>query len=866
MLLLLGTVAMASCSQEEVLEPQVPSGGTTFTLTLPQANLVETRGTVEGTENENNINNLWLLGFNSAGTQLLYVKEFKASASDFTYGTDKKTATVTFAIANGTYKFVAVANHALSSAISELTLPATYSIATLASALTETKTAKWTLTSTGGYIPMWGEVTATISTGMTDPVEVDMTRMLARIDVSTALSNFKIKSVSLYNYNTKGYVIPAGLTGGYVTAVTNHGNINLGKNTTTAHTATSSDGKKAGALYTFEAAKVAEFPAYSATEAWDDWTNANKLLWQGNPCLIVTGQYSPDNGTTWETESHYRIDFIQQKADITGGTAQKWLDLLRNHTYKVSINSVNGSGYASATLAKTYAPVNLDASTYVVTGGEKEQLAWDGPYYLLVEKKEFDLPLEGGAETMKIKTNYPSGWKGELFADADCTTPLASNRLSAAPLQSTTTVLTDQTLTLTPSFFWGCEEAAHLKFTAGRMTQVMKINLKTPFGSNSYMVDPSRSAIRIPISRMFYAMGLGSSVSRPTNTGLLPENWAPETDRSKLKAEIFWSDRTPLNGASAVVNSTAYNDTTGEIVVTPGSGQGNAGIMLYIDTNSNSAYDSGEKIIWSWHIWNLSDSYYPYDSQGTAYASGMAKVWMDRNLGATYNHYSGTYEPHRIAGLMYQWGRKDPLPSISDWNNSEAPVVDFVDYFHYRYSTVSFIESAYVTVSNNLQNSVKNPLTKFTTREDIGDWFTDWNKNYKNPGLWGGNDGDVPKSAGGKSVYDPCPVGYKVPRGDAWAWDSDLSKWTDSEYGRTNDLFGGYYPAAGHRFAMPSPLGMPCLSTVGTQGLYFTASAVLDSYFGYFPQALRIYKSGGTVMEIAEIDAANGCPIRCVRE
>lgn len=51
--------------------------------------------------------------------------------------------------------------------------------------------------------------------------------------------------------------------------------------------------------------------------------------------------------------------------------------------------------------------------------------------------------------------------------------------------------------------------------------------------------------------------------------------------------------------------------------------------------------------------------------------------WMDRHLGATVNTYSTTsaMEASRAYGMLYQWGRKDPLPGSLGGTASEIGVL-----------------------------------------------------------------------------------------------------------------------------------------------------------------------------------------------
>lgn len=139
--------------------------------------------------------------------------------------------------------------------------------------------------------------------------------------------------------------------------------------------------------------------------------------------------------------------------------------------------------------------------------------------------------------------------------------------------------------------------------------------------------------------------------------------------------------------------------------------------------------DSENKILWSWHIW-LTD-----EPQCHTYSDG--SVMMDRNLGAT-----STIPGEPCYGMLYQWGRKDPFPgsavgSVIGEHFSTAP----------RSATTTPIEIAKgEPVTTEFVNA--NPTT-FIFREN-GEWY---DNEVSMPFLWQDS----------KTIYDPCPVGWKVP-------------------------------------------------------------------------------------------------------
>lgn len=150
-----------------------------------------------------------------------------------------------------------------------------------------------------------------------------------------------------------------------------------------------------------------------------------------------------------------------------------------------------------------------------------------------------------------------------------------------------------------------------------------------------------------------------------------------------------------------------------------------------------AAKDASNNILWSWHIW-CTDK--PADNE---YRNN-AGFLMDRNLGAT--------EP-ASAGLYYQFGRKDPFSggTVSSVGTSQSTTVDY---------TVAH-PTTFITAGGNATTSP----------------YLDWNPATYNSEskLWSGENGE-------KTLYDPCPPGYRVAEGS-----------TSSSYGFMATALDGNY-------------------------------------------------------------------------
>ena len=138
---------------------------------------------------------------------------------------------------------------------------------------------------------------------------------------------------------------------------------------------------------------------------------------------------------------------------------------------------------------------------------------------------------------------------------------------------------------------------------------------------------------------------------------------------------------------------------------------------------------------------------------------------MDRNLGALTTDYM---QP-ASRGLYYQWGRKDPFlyPATCQDIVKRADAV-YAAGFEYAVSEPrnAATESPYDVMT--VEWSITHPTTFMNNAmyEDWEEWTSvaDWLYG-SHPNLWGNvtTSNDNISRVSQKSIYDPCPVGWKVP-------------------------------------------------------------------------------------------------------
>ena len=261
-------------------------------------------------------------------------------------------------------------------------------------------------------------------------------------------------------------------------------------------------------------------------------------------------------------------------------------------------------------------------------------------------------------------------------------------------------------------------------------------------GANSYMVKPNGEELLIPIARCneWQKDGYngGSAIAK------LGEN-------EEFTAHFVWTDNSNGMASNSVVQSIGVKGKgpKGFLTVKPGSAEGNAVVAIK---------NTKGEIMWSWHIWNTTYSPEDDDIEFGDY--------MDRNLGALVNayqftsnnpdDYNYTRDKPTTYGLLYQWGRKDPFPSsrlAKQAPDSPYPTQNNKPIYDEGGNVIDAAKENRESIHNNLEKSVLNPNVFYYSNDGLGDWLTA-NSNEQNDNLW---------SADSKSLYDPCPEGWKVP-------------------------------------------------------------------------------------------------------
>lgn len=343
------------------------------------------------------------------------------------------------------------------------------------------------------------------------------------------------------------------------------------------------------------------------------------------------------------------------------------------------------------------------------------------------------------------------------------------------------------------------------------------------------------------------------------------------------KAKVIWEDCQDIVTTPKVTGSGADSYLTFTIKK-ENLQNGNAVVAV---TNTDG------KVMWSWHLWFTPKSSLkkiPVTSDGSEYK------FMTDNLGWKYTKWTGGLKREVVVkieqqaetgekktatitlkqaagnnvregyGNLYQWGRKDPLPGINttgfafDNNYVEIPK-DKGD------EPANVIKMKTRTIGRSIQNpgimlpKVGGGKLGWQYQQIINMWSANNNK----------LDGSVRNDV--KTIYDPSPVGFKVPDAHAFmGFSTTGAVWSNGYTFKVDNDKEIYFQAGGARYGTSG-----ALTANGIVGFYWQSVPKPDGAgslgFGY-----RTSMKDGTIATInspATDDLgsyANGYGVRPVAE
>ena len=339
-------------------------------------------------------------------------------------------------------------------------------------------------------------------------------------------------------------------------------------------------------------------------------------------------------------------------------------------------------------------------------------------------------------------------------------------------------------------------------------------------------------------------------------------------------AKIVWSDEKDL-----VTSPTIAHDASGDgyldfEVKATDIKSGNAVV----------AVTKGGTVVWSWHLWfapksaltpipvtNYQNKIYNFTTEtlgwkptrwgGSTYDKPRTvKVKVEQTVanGGTkqVSEFTITQNPSNVregVTTLYQFGRKDAFPGVATADIKQGSITEYA--------------------GNNLsiKSVIQNPGSFYTSTSS-----NNWAANYGYYNLWsadntviGGNDNSVVKT-----VYDPCPVGFKMPASNAFTgFTANGIGYNTMNVDGTDDFqtfrnnFGHNFwtsrsktatinfPAAGWRYH-----GNGSLHVVGQEGYYWSAVPAFGD------NACCLYFDWSSVNPLAPEYRAYGYAVRPVSE
>lgn len=206
--------------------------------------------------------------------------------------------------------------------------------------------------------------------------------------------------------------------------------------------------------------------------------------------------------------------------------------------------------------------------------------------------------------------------------------------------------------------------------------------------------------------------------------------------------------------------------------------------------------DAEDRIMWSWHIWVTDHKIYSssyqhvlddfFDPNNTYVLMGCNLGWVDEKM-VYYNQRElnfqftqdksgnvkempvlqegATFDYKDVGSTYYQWGRKDPLVALRNWDKYGPD--------DYRLHETGEPEYVYKTETGgpsiSLGDAIQHPNVFYTRGGGSNDGQNWCNENVTT--LWNTQDngGNINSTVSVKTIYDPSPRGFKVPMPRAFA-------------------------------------------------------------------------------------------------
>ena len=387
---------------------------------------------------------------------------------------------------------------------------------------------------------------------------------------------------------------------------------------------------------------------------------------------------------------------------------------------------------------------------------------------------------------------------------------------------------------------------------------------------------------------------------------------------------------------SALAANAAISPTSAELVwETNGHGQIIQGVILkdgyvYFKTGPKAegnaviaVKDGSGNVLWSWHIWKTHFSLAeipmqtyktnPRKMNSSLYYNSLTSrnlIMMDRDVGAADNTASNTDAVAKTFGLYYQFGRKDPFPTVKDKDGT----IEVYDKNGMCIGTNEIIGNcvknneipSYSVMTTMINYTINHPLTFVTSTDGSGNWIYGallaTSTCTASDKLWGSDFNSTTTTLLldtkfiGKTIYDPCPSGWCVPPQDTWTnFTTTISESATSDYStqdasyynspaedkknwsvvpqngfKSAPVFGrrfyisgtlgalAFYPAAGYRYGLDGKLY--------NVGYFCSVWSSAPTRANSLPHSTFFLSSNEAILPVNFVGRASAFPVRCVKE
>jgi hypothetical protein len=554
---------------------------------------------------------------------------------------------------------------------------------------------------------------------------------------------------------------------------------------------------------------------------------------------------------------------------VVGGTAPSISFTLRRIVAQLNITLTGPSGVTISSMKL----VNLPKKTYYVSRplDTERQLADDNTARTdkdaVVAATPTDWIAESGTQTAKtytfylfenrpgISTNTNEAKKGAKSNDTRCTYLFVTGEDDDYDMEWTIYLGSDATSNYNIKRNCVYTINATLKNNSVsdvRVVAVAKgINLSATETANCYII--SKANEKYVFDATVRGNGYAATSAFPSITTSIAKN-------GSYTASVLWSMGGAGATSSGLIKDVKYSNGKISFTSANTTKNGNAVIVLK---------DGSGNILWSWHIW-MNTAFNAANDQdyGTgSFYNGKVKM-MPYNLGAVNTTNTAVSTNAFDDGLLYQWGRKDPFLGGVGYTGTTNPTKGTHYYYAGSASTDDFNYNA--GTSGTVELAYNNPTSFYTGDGSPISRNYDWESgstNYDN--LWGNGsgstyaewDGDNNKKTATKTLFDPCPPGYKVAPRNTWSTNfasvSGLTFNKGYAFKYKGTTATTFYSASGLRFFTNG-----ILTDVGKYGYCWSSSPRQSGYRG----GGNLYFDSGKVSPLISNVRAYSLPVRCAQQ